>query len=60
MQFAIQLQPSSRAYGNLGEIYMKAGRKTAAIENFKKALALDPGNIIAKGDLDVAEGKAVM
>ena len=60
MQFAIQLQPSSRAYGSLGEIYMKAGQKTSAVENYKKALALDPGNIIAKGDLEVAERKTGM
>jgi tetratricopeptide (TPR) repeat protein len=58
MQLAIQLQPSSRAYGSLGQIYIKAGQRTAAIESFKKALTIDPGNIIAKGDLEVAEGKA--
>lgn len=54
MQFAIQLQPSSRAYGSLGEIYMAAGQRTAAIQSFKKALEVEPGNIIAKGDLEVA------
>jgi len=55
MQFAVQLQPSSRAYGSLGQIYAKAGQKYLAIESFKKALAIDPGNIIAKGDLAAAE-----
>jgi tetratricopeptide (TPR) repeat protein len=56
MRFAIQLQPSSRAYGSLGEIYARTGQRSLAIENYKKALEIDPGNIIAKEDL-AASGK---
>jgi len=54
MRFAIQLQPSSRAYGSLGQIYIKEGERTEAIASFQKALEIDPGNIIAKGDLETA------
>ncbi len=57
MQFAITLQPNSRAYGSLGQIYEKTGQKILAIEAFKKALSLDPGNIMARGDLAAAESQ---
>jgi pimeloyl-ACP methyl ester carboxylesterase len=52
MQLAVHLQPSTRAYGTLGELYARGGQKGAAIENLKKALEIDPGNIIAKEYLD--------
>jgi tetratricopeptide (TPR) repeat protein len=37
MKLDIQLDPSSCAYGSLGEMYMKSGQKRAAIESYKKA-----------------------
>ena len=47
MKLAIQLDPSSRAYSSLGEMYAKAGQKQAAIDSYKTALEKDPNNIIA-------------
>jgi CubicO group peptidase (beta-lactamase class C family) len=35
---------SSNVYDSLGEAYMKAGQKSAAIENYQKAVDLDPKN----------------
>jgi dienelactone hydrolase len=55
MQFAVQLQPSSGAFCSLGEIYERTGQRGPAIENYKKALAMDPGNIVAKAYLVAAE-----
>jgi Tfp pilus assembly protein PilF len=55
MQFAVQLQPSSRTIFSLGEIYERTGQKAPAIENYKKALAMDPGNIVAKAYLAALE-----
>ena len=55
MRLAVQLQPSSRGYGSLGELYARSGQKQLAIENYRKALALDPGNILAKEDLAAAD-----
>ena len=47
MKLAIQLDPSSRAYSSLGEMYAKAGQKQAAIDSYKTALEKDSNNIIA-------------
>jgi pimeloyl-ACP methyl ester carboxylesterase len=52
MMFAVQLQPSSRAYRSLGEVYARAGQEQPAIANYKKALSLDPDDIIAKQNLE--------
>jgi len=52
MKLDIQLDPSSRAYGSLGEMYMKSGQKQAAIESYKKALERDSNNILAKQRLE--------
>ena len=57
MQFAITLQPSSRAYGSLGQLYAKTGQTALAIRAFEKALSLDPGNIMARGDLSATESQ---
>lgn len=35
---------SSNVYDSLGEAYMEAGERDKAIANYKKSLALDPGN----------------
>lgn len=35
---------SSNVYDSLGEALMKSGKKKEAIDNYKKSLALDPGN----------------
>lgn len=40
-----ELNPNSAGvYFNLGELYLKTGRKDKAVENFRKAVSLDPGN----------------
>jgi tetratricopeptide (TPR) repeat protein len=52
MQLEIQLNPSSRSYSNLAEVYLKAGNKQAAIQNYKIALEKDSGNIMAKQCLE--------
>jgi tetratricopeptide (TPR) repeat protein len=55
MKLDIQLDPASRAYGSLGEMYMKSGQKQAAIESYKKALERDSNNILAKQRLEELE-----
>jgi pimeloyl-ACP methyl ester carboxylesterase len=52
MNLAIQIDPSSRAYGGLAEAYMKSGQRQEAIESYEKALEKDSGNILAKQRLD--------
>jgi dienelactone hydrolase len=52
MKLAAQLDPSSRAYSSLGEMYTKAGDNRAAIESYKKALTKDLGNILATQGLE--------
>jgi len=37
----------STGYTNLADAYNRAGKKALAIENFKKALQLDPQNYFA-------------
>ncbi|HLB91739.1 MAG TPA: tetratricopeptide repeat protein [Terriglobales bacterium] len=52
----VQLFPNSPdAYDSLGEAYMKAGQKQLAIDNYKKALELNPANDDAKEKLKVLE-----
>ncbi|BBO79500.1 hypothetical protein DSCO28_00660 [Desulfosarcina ovata subsp. sediminis] len=38
-------------YGNIASVYDKKGKHEKAIENFKKAIAVDPGNLKIKLDL---------
>jgi len=40
----IELQPSEAIYVNLGAAYMDAGNYRKAIENYEKALEMDPGS----------------
>jgi tetratricopeptide (TPR) repeat protein len=46
---------SPNAYDSLGEAYVKAGQKQLAIDNYKKALELNPANDDAKEKLKVLE-----
>lgn len=39
---------SGNAYDSLGEAYLKNGNKELSVANYKKAVALDPGNEAAK------------
>jgi hypothetical protein len=39
---------SANAYDSLGEAFLVAGDTTLAIENYRKSLALDPGNANAE------------
>jgi tetratricopeptide (TPR) repeat protein len=39
---------SWNAYDSLGEAYMKKGDKKTAIENYKKSVSINPGNIDGK------------
>jgi len=39
---------SSNAYDSLGEAYMNAGKRDLAVENYRKALELDPTNANAR------------
>ena len=58
MKLAVQLNPSSRAYSSLGEMYTKAGQKQAAIDSYKTALEKDSNNIIATQGLKEVESGA--
>ena len=52
----VQLYPdSSNAYDSLGEAFLNAGRKAQAVESYRKALALDPGNANARSKLKELE-----
>lgn len=54
----IALHPDSpNVYDSLGEAYMKKGDTVAAIDNYKKSLALDSGNRSAKNNLKKLEKK---
>ena len=55
MRLAVQIKPSSNSYSALGEVYARTGQKANAVETYKKALAIDPGNIIAKELLAAVE-----
>lgn len=47
MRLAVQLDPSSSAYMGLAEAYLKSDQKQLSIDNYKKALKIDPDNIFA-------------
>jgi Beta-lactamase/Tetratricopeptide repeat len=54
----VKLYPdNANAYDSLGEGHMVAGNTTAAIENYRKALQMDPKNDNAKKMLLKLEGK---
>jgi CubicO group peptidase (beta-lactamase class C family) len=54
----VQLYPgNANAYDSLGEGHMVAGNAKAAIENYRKALEMDPTNENAKKMLEKLEGK---
>ena len=48
MRLAVQLDPSSSAYMGLAEAYLKSDQKQLSIDNYKKALKIDPDNIFAR------------
>ena len=47
----------ANAYDSLGEGHMKAGNVKAAIENYRKALQMDPSNENARKMLKQLEGR---
>lgn len=47
MEFGIKLDPSSRAYDSLGEMYLGAGRKQDALAAYRIAAQKDPHDILA-------------
>ena len=54
----VALYPDSpNVYDSLGEAFMKSGDTTAAINNYKKSLALDSGNRRAKNTIKKLEKK---
>lgn len=57
LKLNVQMYPeSSNVYDSLGEVYMKAGQKELAIENYKKSLEKDPKNTNAVDMLKKLEG----
>jgi tetratricopeptide (TPR) repeat protein len=49
LKLAIELHPQSGAlYEGLGEVYVKLGQNSQAIESYRKALTLDPNLKLAK------------
>ncbi|MGV8946986.1 MAG: tetratricopeptide repeat protein [Lutibacter sp.] len=48
---------SSNVYDSLAEVYLKSGDTVKAIENYKKSLVLDSGNLRAKNVLKKLENK---
>lgn len=54
----VKLYPeSANTYDSLGEAYEKAGNKKLAIENYEKAIKLDPNNENAKKIVEKLKGK---
>lgn len=54
----IEMFPKSPgALDSLGEAYLKYGHNALALENFKKALALDPTNAVAKYEINKLNGE---
>lgn len=54
---AVRLEPDNADnLANLGLIYSMQGIKTMALEQFRKALKLDPGNIKARKGIDKIKG----
>jgi tetratricopeptide (TPR) repeat protein len=56
LKFEVQIYPdTSSGHATLAEAYMKSGQKQLAIENYKKALAINPDNEDAKEKLKELE-----
>lgn len=49
---AEQFPSSASAHGDLGEVYLAAGDPARAAQSFRRALALDPGNVRLRALLD--------
>lgn len=57
MTLIVRLYPDSgNAYDSLAEVYARSGDRPRAIENYRRALALDPANINAAEQLRTLEG----
>jgi tetratricopeptide (TPR) repeat protein len=52
MRLAVQLAPSGSTYLGLAESYERSGDKAHAVQNYRKALELDPDSFVAKERLD--------
>ncbi len=53
----IAMHPESPdVFNSLGEAYLKYGQNAPALENFKKALAIDPANAVAKYEINKLNG----
>jgi CubicO group peptidase (beta-lactamase class C family) len=48
---------SANAYDSLGEAFLNKGNKKSALENYKKAFAMDPDNLNAKAIISKLEGE---
>jgi tetratricopeptide (TPR) repeat protein len=56
LKFEVQIYPdTSSGHAALAEAYMKSGQKQLAIENYKKALEINPDNEDAKQNLKELE-----
>jgi tetratricopeptide (TPR) repeat protein len=56
LKFEVQTYPdTSSGHTTLAEAYMKSGQKPQAIENYKKALQINPDNEVAKQKLKELE-----
>jgi tetratricopeptide (TPR) repeat protein len=56
LKFEVQIYPdTSSGHASLSEAYMKSGQKQLAIENYKKALEINPENNDAKEKLKELE-----
>ena len=59
LKFEVQTYPdTSSGHATLAEAYLKSGQKQLAIENYKKALAINPDNEDAKEKLKELEAAA--
>jgi dienelactone hydrolase len=59
LKFEVQIYPdTSSGHATLAEAYMKSGQKQLAIDNYKKALAINPDNEDAKQKLKTLESNA--
>lgn len=58
MKFGISLEPSSRAYDNLGAMYLESGSRADAMTAYRKAAEKDPHDILATEALTELGSKA--
>ncbi len=52
LQLVIQLEPSGGAWTSLAEAHDKAGQRQQSLEDYRKDLELDSGNIMARQRLE--------